>query len=180
MRSSILDKPQCIRVAVVPLVFFALPCYTSAQIAPGVLQSAAQTATVTGTVIQSNGASVAGADVRLSGPGVNVTTVSDLHGGFVFLSVPYNSYRIDVNAKRIGMASRRDIVVKGDVTVTVQYLAPDNSAGLKEIARVSTSSSGAQINETAASIASITPRDYAFEGNTTWQHLLERIPGVNV
>jgi len=150
-----------------------------AQVTPGVLQSAAQTATITGSVLQSDGTPVAGADIRLTGPGAHLTTVSDVHGAFVFISVPYGTYRIDASAPNIGTASRDNVVVKSDSTLAIQYVA-QTGGGLKEIARVSTHSSGANINVTPASIASVNPSDYAFQGNTSWKELLDQIPGVTV
>jgi len=158
--------------------FYCIPRLANAQIAPGVLQSAAQTATITGTVVQSDGSAVAGADVRLSGLAF-LSTKSDSHGTFSFTSVPYGTYRIDVRFTSLGVAARENIIVKGDISVSIQYTAA-TTGGFKEIARVSTHSAGAQINVTPASIASINPSDYAFEGNVSWQQLLNRIPGVTV
>jgi len=150
-----------------------------AQIAPGVQQSAAQTATITGAVIQSDGTPVGGADVRLNGPNAHLTTVSDVHGAFIFTSVPYGTYNIDAGAANFGVASRSGIVVKGDINIAIQYVM-QNTSGFKEIARVSTRSSGAQINVTPASVASITPAQYAFQGNLSWRELLNQVPGVTV
>ena len=84
------------------VLFVSLPQLVNAQIAPGVQQSAAQTAVITGTVVQSDGTPVPGADVRLNGPGAHLTTVGDVHGTFSFTSVPYGTYRIDVTAKNFG------------------------------------------------------------------------------
>jgi len=151
----------------------------SAQIAPGMQQSAAQTATITGTVERSDGMPVAGADVRLNGSGARLTTVSDAHGMFSFISVPYGTYHIDVTAKNLGTASRDAIVLKGDITLAIQYTV-QTVGGLKTIAQVATRSSGAQINVTSASIASVMPSEYAFKGNPLWRELLEQVPGVTV
>src|SRR5258708_938737 len=120
-----------------------------AQIAPGVQQSAAQTATITGTVTQSDGTAVSGADVRLTGA-AQFTTKSDAHGVFDFTSCPYGTYSIVVNAMNPGNTVRNTIIVKGDITVAIQYQT--SNSGLKTIARVSTHSAGAQINVTPASI----------------------------
>jgi len=148
-----------------------------AQIAPGVLQSAAQTATITGSVLQPDATPVAGADVRLAGA-AQMATKSDTHGTFTFTSVPYGVYTIIASRANLGQASRSGISVKGDLTVTIQY--EENANGLKTIARVSTQSAGAQINVSPASIASVSPSAYAFQGNTSWQRLLNQVPGVTV
>jgi len=167
------------RVSIVLMSFFMLFLHnTDAQIAPGVQQSAAQSATITGTVTQSDGAPVAGADVRLSGP-AQLTTKSDAHGTFDFVGVPYGTYRIVVSSANLGISSRDALAVKGDITVSIQYVV-QSASGLKEIAHVSTQSAGAAINVTPASIASIRPSEYAFQGNATWKELLNQIPGVTV
>ncbi len=167
------------RVSALAVLFSALFVRDAgAQIAPGVTQSAAQTATITGNVLQSDGTPVAGADVRLNGP-AQLVTKSDAHGAFAFTSVPYGVYTIVANAANLGTVTRPNTVVKGDITVAIQYETQGNS-GLKTIAHVSTTSAGAQINVTPASIASVNPSDYAFQGDTSWQQLLNQIPGVTV
>src|SRR5580704_14819846 len=105
-------------IAALFVAFFfcgALP--TIAQIAPGVTQSAAQTANITGIVTQSDGTPVTSASIRLNGPNAHLTTTSDIHGTFRFASVPYGTYTIDVVAANLGVASRVGIVVKGDINV---------------------------------------------------------------
>jgi len=155
----------------------AYPEFVGAQIAPGVQQSAAHTGNVTGTVTQGDGAPVANANVRLTGAAVFGTT-SDARGTFSLISVPYGAYTITVTANTLGTASR-GIIVKGDINVSIQYISQANNT-LKTIARVSTHSAGAQINATPASIVSVSPSEYAFQGNTTWRELLNQIPGVSV
>jgi hypothetical protein len=150
-----------------------------AQLAPGVQQSASRTATISGMVTQSDGIPVAGADVHLVGSAV-LTTKSDAHGVFDFTSVPYGTYEIVVSTTTLGTFSRKNIAVAGDLTIAIQYVASGNVGNLKTIAHVSTRSSGAQINVTSASIASINPSEYAVQGNASWKELLDRIPGVTV
>lgn len=150
----------------------------AAQIAPGVQQSAAQTATISGVVIQSDGTAVQGADVRLTGPAAQLVTKSDRRGSFSFLTVPFGRYKVEAISPRLGTASQYNVVINGDVNVTIQYT--EQSPTLKEIAHVSTRSVGARINVTPASIASVNPSEYAFQGNTSWKGLLAPIPGVAV
>lgn len=148
----------------------------NAQVAPGVVQPAAHTATITGKVTQSNGAPVAGADVRISGLNAVLSTTTDQGGNFEFAAVPWGTYDITVTSS-FGTASRATVLVNADLRVAIQYEAP---SGLRTIAHVSTTAAGAHINITAASIASLAPADYAFQGNTTWQQLLNQVPGVVV
>lgn len=167
------------RLLLVAILCWLQPLAAVAQIAPGVLQSTAKTATITGNVIQSNGAPVSQAVVVFREAGASFTTVSDVHGGFVLIGVPYGIYHVDARASNFGVASREGIVVEGDLNVVIQYSQPA-ATGLKEIAHVSTHSAGIRINVTPASIASVTPSDYAFQGNTSWKGLLAQVPGVTV
>ena len=159
-----------------PLAFLFLAAAADAQIAPGVTQSAAHVATVAGRVSSSTGAAVAGADVKLFGPAATLTTRTDANGAFIFTSVPWGTYRVAASSS-LGSVSREGIVVNGDINVSIQYLPP---SGIRTIAHVSTSSAGAHINVTPASITSISPSEFAFQGNTTWTQLLNRTPGVVV
>lgn len=160
--------------------FVCITCLLSAQcvnaqIAPGVTQSAAHTANITGTITQSDGTPVAGSSVKITGLAV-LTTKSDDRGVFSFISVPWGIYQIVVTSS-LGTAVRSNVLVNGDINVAIQYEA---QAGLRTIARVSTSSSGAHINVTSSSITSISPSEYAFQGNGTWTQLFAQIPGVAV
>lgn len=145
------------------------------QIKPGVTQSAAHTANVTGMVTQSSGTPVAGADVSLTGSANVLATKSDSHGAFSFTTVPWGTYDIVVTSS-FGTASR-SITINGDITVAIQY---EPSTSLRTIAHVSTSSAGAHINVTSSDIYSVSPSQYAFEGNSTWEHLFSQIPGVTI
>ncbi len=77
----------------------------------------------------------------------------------------------------LGSVSRNNINVNGDIHVAIQYTP---ATSLKTIANVTTTSSGAHINVSAASIASITPSDNAFHGDPNWTQLLNQVPGVVV
>lgn len=160
---------------VLVLVFLLCTRIAIAQVSPGVQQSAAHTANITGSVVQSDGKPVAGAEVRIGGPTV-LSTRSNDRGVFSFNNVPWGTYRIDVTSA-LGTAARQDVVINGDTTVAIAFEAP---SALKTIARVSTASSGAHINVSSSSIASIAPSDYAFAGNATWTNLFAQTPGVAV
>lgn len=161
-------------VAVFALGLFGQPAL--AQLQPGVTQSAAHTANITGTVARSDGSPIAGAAVKLYGPAV-LATKSDVHGVFNFRGVPWGTYQIVVSSE-LGTASRSNVVVNADINVAIQYEAVQ--AGLRTIAHVSTSGAGAHINITSSSISSISPSEYAFQGNATWNNLFSQIPGVAV
>lgn len=148
-----------------------------AQIAPGVLQSAAKTSIVTGSVVSADGTPVSGAEISLIGPSV-LKTAADQHGTFAFIAVTNGTYLIVVEARGLGRVERSNVVINGDTAVAIQYSG--KAGALKTIAQVSTRDAGIQINATAASISSVAPTQFAFEGNTSWQHLVDQVPGVTV
>ncbi len=163
---------SCTIATLAALCLFA-SAQVSAQIAPGVTQSAAHTANITGVVTSSSGAPVADAIVSLTGPSVQSTT-SRADGSFSFLSIPWGTYEITVRSL-LGTASRSNIAINGDLNVAIQYQAPSQ---LRTIAHVSTTSAGAHINVTSSSVSSVSPQSYLREGNFTWKELFAQIPGV--
>jgi hypothetical protein len=165
----------CVALAEILTLTSAIPAV--AQIAPGVEQSAAKTATINGIVLQNGGKPVAGADVELIGV-ATLKTRSDARGVFSFSAIPFGTYLVVVDAPDLGQVQRGGIVINGDVNVEISYAPAEN--GLKTIADVSTKSAGASINVTPASIYSIGPSDYAFQGNISWSQLLSQVPGVVV
>src|SRR5581483_5857784 len=84
------------------------PCTANAQSTSG--SSGTSFATVMGAVQQSNGSPVANATVQLAGTRTLVSQ-SDVTGTFVFSHVPYGNYRVVVNVKGLGQATREHIIV---------------------------------------------------------------------
>ncbi|HZZ00437.1 MAG TPA: carboxypeptidase-like regulatory domain-containing protein, partial [Candidatus Baltobacteraceae bacterium] len=150
-----------------------------AQVNPGVLQSAAKTANISGTVKSAAGQPVAGASVLIIGQGAQLATTTDAHGGFTFNAVPFGTYLVSVNSPSLGQANRPNVVISGDVIMAIQYTAK-SAGGLKTIAEVSTKGAGLNINTTPASIYSFSPRDLLFQGNASWATTLPAIPGVSL
>jgi outer membrane receptor protein involved in Fe transport len=144
-----------------------------AQIAPGVTQSAAHTANLSGTVTKADGTPVSGADVKLHGPAI-LSAKTDDRGTFTLTSVPWGIYQISVTSG-LGTATRSDVAISGDINVSIQYA---QRSDLRTIANVSTGGAGAHINVTSSSITSVTPSEYAFQGNGTWTQLFAQVPGV--
>jgi len=127
-----------------------------AQPAPGVQQSATQTATITGQVVQNDGTPIAGADVRLVGPG-GALAKSDAQGVFhspASLTARISSPRSPrLSARR----SARTSPLRVDTALIVQYPAKAAAGQPKTLASIMVKSSGAHINVNAASISSISP-----------------------
>lgn len=145
-----------------------LPIAASAQVAP------TSTASVAGSVTNAAAKPIANAAVTLRGT-ASMTTTTDAHGLFVFLSVPLGTYDISASAPGLGTATRPGVVVQNDTEVTIQFEPPAN--GLKVIGGVTTTAN-ARFNVTPASVTQIDPTAKAFDGNTSWRTILEQIPGV--
>jgi outer membrane receptor protein involved in Fe transport len=159
-------------IALITLAASLVPIPTFGQIAPGVTQSAAHTANVTGTVKDTEGRPVPGAGVSLVAT-VTLTTKADEHGIFIFRSVPWGTYQLLVSSP-LGTVSQNNLTLNGDVNVAIQYQPKQ----LTTIAHVTTGGAGAHINVTSSSITSVSPSDYAFQGNSSWIPLLASIPGI--
>ena len=71
----------------------------NAQIGP------TNSATISGSLSDSNGKSVAGAQIFVRGPRV-ASTVTDAHGLFVFVGMPFGTYELSANASGLGTATR--------------------------------------------------------------------------
>src|SRR5581483_2722804 len=141
-------------------------------------QSASQSsATITGTVQQSDDSPVAHATVKLEGA-ETFTAQTNAGGLFIFTNVPYGNYRITVAIKGLGVATRDRVDVAGDTNVTVRY-EPAASRGLRIIAQVATTNHN-EISTQPVSVTVVTPQTLADQGEHSWQHILNEIPGVNV
>src|ERR1043166_52275 len=84
-------------------------------------RAAAQTATVTGTVVDQANLAVPGATVTLSGSGANATTTSDARGEYNFRDVPAGSYRVSASLVGFAPAVQENVAVSG-ASVTVPAL----------------------------------------------------------
>lgn len=164
-----------ISVVVLAVTAALLPRQALAQAAPGTPQK--QTATLSGIVLDSHGKPIAGAQVRLRGLSTGNTT-TDYQGTFEFDGVAFGEYSLSIIASGYGLVSRDHIAINSDSTIKIRYSAVAEQ-GLKTIAEVSTAGR-ASINVTPASITTIDPAAYAFEGQTSWHQVLEQLPGVNV
>jgi hypothetical protein len=148
-----------------------------ATVTPALAQAPNQ-GSVTGTVRAGNGAPLAGASVALRGP-VNETNASDAHGGFAFTALPGGNYRIIVT-KAGFFQYQSPISVAPSTTVVVNVsLAPSSFSSLKTIAQVSTNAPGhAQINQSTASISTISHQTFADQGLLQVTKALNETPGI--
>src|SRR6266852_8964029 len=73
----------------------------------------AQTATLSGSVLDESGASVPGATVQLTCPGVRASTISGPHGEYSFKNLTEGSYQVTVSLDGFSQATRDNVVVTG-------------------------------------------------------------------
>jgi len=160
------------RCGSIALVLFALACLgANAQVAP------VGSAAVMGTVTDVNGKPVPQAHVSLSGPRTFNTT-TDATGQFALLNIPFGIYRVTATSETLGVATNDHIDIEGDMSIVIAYKVAQ-AGNLKVIANVATTST-AQFNVSPASVASIDPTTAAFQGQTSWRHIVEQIPGVTI
>jgi hypothetical protein len=104
------------------LVLFLVAMALVACFAPAA-NAQQSTASVNGTILDSSGAAVPGATIRLSNKntGVVQTTVSTDTGRYVFLGVPSGEYGISVTKEGFAGASREGVTLVVDQTATLDF-----------------------------------------------------------
>jgi hypothetical protein len=147
-------------------------------IAPALAQTGA-TGSIAG-VVTSQGRPVGGASVALRGV-VTETTTTDAQGGYSFSSVPAGIYQIVVTKagfqQSIGTVA---VAAGGAVTINI-VLSPQSFTSLRTIAHVTTNAPGrAQINQTTASINTVSSQEFVDQGQQQVMHVLNEIPGIIV
>ena len=142
-----------------------------------VVPAAAQTAVVSGTVIDQSGAAVPGATVTLLGPGGS-TTISGSRGDYSFRNVAAGTYRITVTLSGFATATRENVVVGGsNVELPPISLA---IASLNDTIVVSASRSETALIDAPATMSVVTSEVLASTPAQNYGDLLRAVPGVNV
>ena len=141
------------------------------------MASAADLATISGTVQTGSGAPVDGAQVVLHGP-ADRSTRTDALGKFTLTQLPQGVYSVSVNAGGYLPASVDDLaVVAGDNVPLAVVLQQADLSSLKTIARVGTSARSS-IN-TGAAAQTFTPAEqFATLANPQINSVVQRIPGA--
>lgn len=140
---------------------------------------AADTGSVSGTVLASDGAPVSDAAVTLEGPQVQ-STKTDAKGAFKFSNVLAGLYSLVVTKAGFSTARNDDVAVfiGQDDAINV-VLAPVTFSSLRTIASVSTYNPGvAPINRSTASISSISGTVFANQGQQQVTKVLNQTPGI--
>lgn len=154
------------------LLAFAAPLAAPAR-------AASDTGTIAGSVRDTAGDPVAGAQIVVSGPASRQTT-SDARGTFTVAQLPPGIYRIDINKGGFTPATADNVTVLSGESVPITVtLEPASLSSLKTIARVSTSARSS-IN-TGAAVQTFTPRQqFATLANPQINNVVQRIPGAVV
>ena len=138
---------------------------------------AAQTASVSGTIIDQSGGAVPGATVTLTGPGGTASTTSGPRGEYSFPNLANGTYHLTATLSGFAPATR-DVVVSGaNVEVPVISLA---LGSLTDTIVVSATKSDAALIDAPATISVVTSEVLASTAAQNYGDLLRSLPGVNV
>src|SRR5580765_1036466 len=152
------------------LYALALLCALAAPVA-------AQTASVSGTILDQSGAAVPGATVTLSGPGGTASTTSGSRGDYNFANLANGTYHVTATLSGFAPATR-DVAVSGaNVEVPAISLA---LANLSDTIVVSATKSDSALIDAPATISVVTSEVLASTPAQNYGDLLRSLPGVNV
>ena len=138
----------------------------------------AQTATISGTVVDESGAAVPGATVELIGPASNSPTVSGARGEYSFHNVASGTYRIQATLVGFATATQNDVIVSGN-NVEVPRLTL-RIASLTDTVVVSATKSEAALIDAPATLSVVTAELLHSTPAQNYGDLLRAVPGVNV
>src|SRR5262245_455113 len=138
----------------------------------------AQTATMSGTVIDESGATVPGATVELVGPGTHAPTISGPRGEYSFSDVRPGTYKIEATLVGFAPASSSEMVI-GNANVEVPALTL-RVASLTDTVVVSATKSEATLIDAPATMSVVTSEVLQSTPAQNYGDLLRAVPGVNV
>jgi outer membrane receptor protein involved in Fe transport len=137
----------------------------------------AQSATISGTIVDSSNAVVPGATVVLTGPGGSQTTVSGAQGDYSFRGVAAGTYQIAVTLAGFATATRTGIsVASANVAVPRITLAIGT---LGETIVVSASRIDTALADAPATMSVVTSETLSSTPAQNYADLLRGVPGVN-
>jgi len=138
----------------------------------------AQTATISGTIVDQTGATVPGATVELIGSGAHAPSVSGPRGEYSFHDVRPGTYKIEVTLVGFAPAVQNDVTVSSaNVEVPAITL---RLASLTDTVVVSATKSEAALIDAPATMSVVLPEVLASTAAQNYGDLLRAVPGVNV
>ena len=138
----------------------------------------AQTATISGTVVDESNAAVPGATVELIGPGTTAPAVSGARGEYSFRNVSPGTYRIQATLVGFAPAVRNDVQISS-ANVEVPQLVL-RIASLTDTVVVSATKSDATLIDAPATISVVSAELLQSTPAQNYGDLLRAVPGVNV
>ena len=139
---------------------------------------AAQSASVSGTVLDQSGATVPGATVQLAGAGTSATTTSGPAGQYTFRNVSPGTYRVEVRLVGFSPATQDNVVVgTSNVDVTPITLAVAN---LNDVVVVTATKAESALVDAPTTMSVVTSETMATTPAQNYGDLLRSVPGVNV
>ena len=139
--------------------------------------AAAQTASVSGTVVDQSGAAVPGATITLSGPSAASTTTGSA-GDYHFRNVAAGTYRVTATLVGFAAATASDITV-GAAGSDVPALTL-KVASLNDTVVVSASKSDTALVDAPATMSLVTGKQLESSPAQNYGDLLRAVPGANV
>ena len=139
----------------------------------------AQTAQVTGTVVDEQGAGVPGATVQLTGPSGRSLTTTTTGGAYTFLNVAAGTYGVTATIVGFAPAAAGNVVVGGNAIVMVPQLTL-KIASLADTVVVSATKTETALVDAPATMSVITNAELQSSPAQNYGDLLRRLPGVNV
>jgi outer membrane receptor protein involved in Fe transport len=154
-----------VRLAVIFTLLISFPVLASAQ-----------TAMVSGTVVDQSNAGVPGATVQLSGATIAVAT-SGPGGQYTFRNVAPGTYTVDVRLVGFSPATQDNVMVGStDVTVPAITLA---LAALNDVVVVTATKGETALLDVPATMSVLTSETIAATPAQNYADLLRSVPGVN-
>jgi len=138
----------------------------------------AQTATISGTVVDQSGAAVPGATVELIGPGTHAPAVSGPRGEYSFRDVRPGTYKIEVTLVGFAPAVQNDVIV-GSSNVEVPAITL-RVASLTDTVVVSATKSESALIDAPVTMSVVTTETLQSTPAQNYGDLLRSVPGVNV
>ena len=136
-------------------------------------------ATITGTIVTSDGVPVSAASVVLEGP-IRQSSSTDARGMFRFVSVAPGVYTVTVGKAGFTSARQENIAVAAGSTAT-SYIAlvASSFSSLREIGRISTNTPGrAVINTSTGALAVVSNQTFVDQGQQQVTKILNETPGI--
>ena len=136
----------------------------------------AQTATLSGMVVDPSGAALPGAEVQLTGPASQSTT-SGPRGDYRFRNLPNGTFQVTVKLSGFAITIRNDVTVAGTSVEVPAITLP--LATLNDVVVVTATKAESALLDAPVTMSVITSDTLATTPTTNYADLLRSVPGMN-